>query len=86
MALPVEAARPGVLGDHRLSGCSSMVEQQPSKLNTRVRFPSPAPASNNFLEQGLLLIEILSEIRFLPEIASDISSKVQHVRVHPRFF
>ncbi len=24
--------------------CSSMVEQQPSKLNTRVRFPSPAPA------------------------------------------
>ena len=23
-------------------GCSSMVEQQPSKLNTRVRFPSPA--------------------------------------------
>ena len=25
-------------------GCSSMVEQQPSKLNTRVRFPSPAPA------------------------------------------
>ena len=26
-------------------GCSSMVEQQPSKLMTRVRFPSPAPAS-----------------------------------------
>ena len=26
-----------------LRGCSSMVEQQPSKLNTRVRFPSPAP-------------------------------------------
>ena len=25
-------------------GCSSMVEQQPSKLNTRVRFPSPAPS------------------------------------------
>ena len=24
-------------------GCSSMVEQQPSKLMTRVRFPSPAP-------------------------------------------
>jgi hypothetical protein len=24
-------------------GCSSMVEQQPSKLNTWVRFPSPAP-------------------------------------------
>ncbi len=26
-------------------GCSSMVEQQPSKLNTRVRFPSPAPST-----------------------------------------
>ena len=26
------------------SGCSSMVEQQPSKLMTRVRFPSPAPS------------------------------------------
>ena len=25
------------------SGCSSMVERQPSKLHTRVRFPSPAP-------------------------------------------
>ena len=29
--------------DTKLRGCSSMVEQQPSKLNTRVRFPSPAP-------------------------------------------
>ena len=27
------------------SGCSSMVEQKPSKLMTRVRFPSPAPVS-----------------------------------------
>ena len=27
-----------------LSGCSSMVELQPSKLAMRVRFPSPAPA------------------------------------------
>src|SRR5215211_589645 len=27
-------------------GCSSMVEQQPSKLMTRVRFPSPAPVPN----------------------------------------
>ena len=30
-----------------MSGCSSMVERQPSKLNTRVRFPSPAPYSTN---------------------------------------
>ena len=28
-----------------ICGCSSMVEQQPSKLMTRVRFPSPAPSS-----------------------------------------
>ena len=28
----------------RLRGCSSMVELQPSKLETRVRFPSPALA------------------------------------------
>ena len=27
----------------RTCGCSSMVEQKPSKLTTRVRFPSPAP-------------------------------------------
>ena len=27
-------------------GCSSMVEQKPSKLTTRVRFPSPAPNAN----------------------------------------
>ena len=28
-------------------GCSSMVEQKPSKLTTRVRFPSPAPRTVN---------------------------------------
>ena len=29
-------------------GCSSVVEHQPSKLDTRVRFPSPAPRQNKF--------------------------------------
>ena len=29
-----------------LSGCSSMVEPKPSKLKTRVRFPSPAPKNS----------------------------------------
>ena len=29
--------------DHTKCGCNSMVECQPSKLITRVRFPSPAP-------------------------------------------
>lgn len=32
----------------RMRGCSSMVEQQPSKLKTRVRFPSPAPILSRF--------------------------------------
>jgi hypothetical protein len=41
--------RGGVVFSQRTSklcprrGCSSMVEQKPSKLMTRVRFPSPAP-------------------------------------------
>ena len=37
-------AEPGLVSVARFaSGCSSMVEQKPSKLTTRVRFPSPAP-------------------------------------------
>src|SRR5690554_6375324 len=32
-------------GETNLRGCSSMVEQQPSKLMMRVRFPSPAPVT-----------------------------------------
>ena len=39
------------------SGCSSMVEQKPSKLMTRVRFPSPAPVSElvSLLEPACVL-------------------------------
>src|SRR5262249_42593698 len=36
-------AKAGSHVELRVRGCSSMVEQQPSKLMTRVRFPSPAP-------------------------------------------
>ena len=32
-------------------GCSSMVEQKPSKLTTRVRFPSPAPVIHAHVAQ-----------------------------------
>ncbi len=32
-----------VVGFRFVRGCSSMVEPKPSKLKTRVRFPSPAP-------------------------------------------
>ena len=38
-------------------GCSSMVEPQPSKLVTWVRFPSPAPF---FEEQSLKSVDVLS--------------------------
>ena len=33
-------------------GCSSMVELQPSKLTTRVRFPSPAPCNHGLPLRG----------------------------------
>ena len=37
----------GVSGLPELCGCSLVVKLQPSKLATRVRFPSPAPKKNN---------------------------------------
>src|SRR5690606_10929588 len=39
---PSTTVRPGAM---KRRGYSSMVEQQPSKLNMRVRFPLPAPTS-----------------------------------------
>jgi hypothetical protein len=36
-------------------GCSSMVEQQLPKLNTRVRFPSPAPKHLKALKNSINL-------------------------------
>src|SRR5262249_53579366 len=38
---------PGFAYKFRACGCSSMVEQKLPKLTTGVRFPSPAPASDN---------------------------------------
>ncbi len=38
-------------GEFSYCGCSSMVEHQPSKLNTWVRFPSPAPLMYQFKAQ-----------------------------------
>src|SRR5215210_5454990 len=40
-------------GEVKRCGCSSMVEQQPSKLMTRVRFPSPAPTPSPLPSKGL---------------------------------
>jgi hypothetical protein len=47
MKHPRRLLRSGSERRARRRGCSSMVEQQPSKLNTRVRFPSPAPVSTS---------------------------------------
>ena len=40
-----------------LCGCSSMVEPQPSKLMTWVRFPLPAPFENN--SRTIMVCELL---------------------------
>ena len=37
-----------------ISRCGSMAEHQPSKLGTRVRFPSPAPGAHTLLYMGFL--------------------------------
>ena len=52
-------------------GCSSMVEHQPSKLDTRVRFPSPAPrrcgrhiVRSDFLQKSLLTHSVAAPFSF----------------------
>ena len=49
----------------RARGCSSMAERQLPKLNTRVRFPSPAPAS----AQSPLNFVSGNSLRLLPKTA-----------------
>ena len=49
----------------RARGCSSMAERQLPKLNTRVRFPSPAPAS----AQSPLNYVFGNSLRLLPKTA-----------------
>ena len=39
-------------------GCSSMVELQPSKLTTWVRFPSPAPDIKDILKGVLFVLDV----------------------------
>src|SRR3972149_961441 len=46
------ALDPGPAALDPSGGCSSMVEQQPSKLMTRVRFPSPAHKSRESRVKG----------------------------------
>ena len=43
-------------GADEFGGCSSMVEQKPSKLTTGVRFPSPAPSDN--WDMGILGVRV----------------------------
>jgi hypothetical protein len=42
-------------------GCSSMVELQPSKLITWVRFPSPAPVERSFAHIAQLVEHFLGK-------------------------
>ncbi len=51
-------------------GCSSMVELQPSKLNTWVRFPSPAPFQRRSTGREISWLQIL--IMFLAHIAQSV--------------
>src|SRR5882724_4758112 len=64
-----------------------MVEQQPSKLNTRVRFPSPAPSPNNFPKRSPLIIEIVDRIRILDRnnVQHFVQRNVQHFPLMPDF-
>lgn len=45
----------------RISGCNLTVECQPSKLNTWVQFPSPAPVAES-LSDELSVVQTLREI------------------------
>jgi len=62
--------------------------QMPSKLNTRVRFPSPAPSPRNFTKQAPLLIEIVGGIRIFAGncVQHFVQQNVQHDRALARFF
>src|ERR1700756_2453121 len=59
-----------------------------SKLNTRVRFPSPAPSPNNFPKRSPLLIEIAGRIRIFAKdnVQHFVQQNVHHVHAHARFF
>ena len=43
--------------EQMICGCSSMVEHQPSKLDTWVRFPSPALSGNQTVSRFLLFFK-----------------------------
>ena len=62
------------LNPRLIGGCSSMVEQQPSKLMTRVRFPSPAPSPKAFLSNPRDLLNLRAESAFLSKITSNKTS------------
>ena len=59
-------------------GCSSMVERKPSKLDVRVRFPSPAPISqlrarpcSSVVEHSLGKGEVASSILAMGTVGFD---------------
>jgi hypothetical protein len=63
----------------RMRGCSSMVEQQPSKLMTRVRFPSPAPIPTVNVARGISL----DRRRPVSPAPGAPYARLQHIRDNP---
>lgn len=67
--------RPAIADSQTQRGCSSMVEQQPSKLNTRVRFPVPAPDLRSAVEFAPAV-----RSRSMAEAVSGVTSRTRHLR------
>ena len=56
------------------SALKSLIPRHPSKLNTRVQFPSPAPSPENILSKRSDLLKFRAESVFWLERTSNISS------------
>ena len=70
----------------RQCGCSSMVELQPSKLTTWVRFPSPAPLLEQLRWQSNRLLTDRSQVRVLLQapwpVGETVNSHAFHACIH----
>ena len=77
---------------HFLRGCSSMAELQPSKLATRVRFPSPAPSAIHrargfavvaqLVERHLAKVEVASPSLVYRSIRVVVGRLFFHITLH----
>ena len=65
----VEVASPSLVYRSNC-GCSSMAELQPSKLATRVRFPSPAPSAIHRVRGFAVVAQLVERHLAKVEVAS----------------